>query len=75
MPAGDDMGRRVQPRGRELVDRLLHEIRTLVLELERAGRARVGRRDLRAKEQALERLRWRLAAVARRAASEEGAAA
>ena len=74
MPAGDDMGS-AQPRGRELVDRLLHEIRTLVLELERARRARVGRRDLRAKAQALERLRWRLAAVARRAASEEGAAA
>ena len=75
MPTGDDMGRRAQPRGRELVDRLLHEIRTLVLELERGRRARVGRRDLRAKEQALERLRWRLAAVARRAASEDGAAA
>jgi hypothetical protein len=75
MPTGDDTRRRAQPRSRELVDRLLHEIGTLVLELERARRARVSSRDLRATEQALDGLRWRLAAVARRAASEEGAAA
>jgi predicted nucleic acid-binding protein len=65
----------VQSRRRERVIRLLHEIRTLTVELEAARRAGESRRRLRRKERALERLRWQLAAVARRAAMEEAGAA
>jgi predicted nucleic acid-binding protein len=65
----------VQSRRRERVIRLLHEIRTLTVELETARRAGESRRRLRRKERALERLRWQLAAVARRAAMEEAGAA
>jgi predicted nucleic acid-binding protein len=65
----------VQSRRRERVIRLLHEIRTLTVELETARRAGESRRRLRTKERALERLRWQLAAVARRAAMEEAGAA
>jgi predicted nucleic acid-binding protein len=64
----------VQSRRRERVTRLLHEIRTLTLELETARRAGESRPRLRRKERALERLRWQLAAVARRAAIEEAGA-
>jgi predicted nucleic acid-binding protein len=64
----------VQSRRRERVIGLLHEIRTLTVELETARRAGESRRRLRRKERALERLRWQLAAVARRAAMEEAGA-
>jgi hypothetical protein len=70
MPHDEERGS-VQPRRRERVIRLLHEIRTLTIELETARRAGESGQQLRRKERALERLRWRLAAVARRAALEE----
>ena len=71
----DEQRERVQSRRRERLIRLLHEIRALSLELETARSAGMSPRRLRGKEQALERLRWQLAAVARRAALEEGGAA
>lgn len=60
------------PRGptRELT-RLIRQMKGLTLELKALRQRGGGDRELRAKERALERLRWRLAAVARRAATDD----
>jgi hypothetical protein len=66
-----DDSRAVVPRGprRELVG-VIMQMQALTLEL-KLLRQRGGReRELRAKERALDQLRWRLAAVARRTASD-----
>jgi hypothetical protein len=58
-----------QRRAQREVIRLIGRIRALTVELE-GLRRRDGRHpQLRAKERALEKLRWQLAAVARRAAT------
>jgi acyl-coenzyme A thioesterase PaaI-like protein len=66
------MGDEFVPRGpRRELTRLIRQIQALTLELD-ALRLRGGRDgELRAKERALERLRWRLAAVARHAATDD----
>jgi hypothetical protein len=56
--------------GRGEVVGLIRQIQALVRELEALRRRGRRERELRAKERALEKLRWRLAAVARRAAAE-----
>ena len=62
-----------EPRSRERreVVRLVRRIQALSLELEELRRREEDNPELRAKERALEQLRWRLAAVARRSASDD----
>ena len=62
-----------EPRSRERreVVRLVRRIQALFLELEELRRSEEDNPELRAKERALEQLRWRLAAVARRSASDD----
>jgi hypothetical protein len=59
------------PRGpkRELM-RLIGQMQALNAELDALRQRGAGDEELRANERALERLRWRLAAVARRAATD-----
>lgn len=59
---------------RELI-RLVRRIQALTLELRTMQQLDGVEAELRAKERALEQLRWRLAVVARRAALENGGAA
>jgi hypothetical protein len=60
---------------RELV-RLIRQIQTLTHELQELQRRKQGTPEFDAKERTLEQLRWRLAAVARRTATDcPGAAA
>jgi hypothetical protein len=61
-----------EPRGpRRELTRVIRQMQALTREL-RVLRQRGGRDgELRAKERALEQLRWRLAAVARRAAADD----
>ncbi len=54
----------------ELV-RLVRRIETLTLELQEPRRRELDQADVEAKERLLEQQRWRLAAVARRAATDE----
>jgi len=54
----------------ELV-RLVRRIQALTLELEEPRRRELEQADVEAKERLLEQLRWRLASVARRAATDE----
>ena len=54
----------------ELV-RLVRRIQALTLELQEPRRRELDHADVEAKERLLEQLRWRLAAVARRAATDE----
>jgi hypothetical protein len=58
-----------QRRAQREVTRLIGRIRALTVELEGLRRRDGGHPQLRAKERALEELRWELAAVARRAAT------
>lgn len=58
---------------RELV-RLVRQIQTLTLEVRQLQLRQGGAPELHAKERTLEQLRWRLAAVARRAATDDLAA-
>jgi hypothetical protein len=51
--------------------RLVRRIQALFLELEELRRREESTPELRAKERALEQLRWRLASVARRSASDD----
>jgi hypothetical protein len=51
--------------------RLVRRIQALFLELEEPRRREESTPELRAKERALEQLRWRLASVARRSASDD----
>ena len=62
-----------EPRSRERreVVRLVRRIQALSLELEELRRREEDNPELRAKERALEQLRWRLAAVARRSAGDD----
>jgi hypothetical protein len=62
-----------EPRSRERreVVRLVRRIQALSLELEELRRREEDNRELRVREHALEQLRWRLAAVARRSASDD----
>ena len=55
---------------RELA-RLVRRIQTLTLELQEARRRELRSRGVGAKERMLEQLRWRLAAVARRTATDD----
>ena len=50
--------------------RLIQRIQAARLELERLNRGRASAAEIDARERALERLRWQLAAAARRAASD-----
>ena len=65
--------RTFEPRFRERreVVRLVRRIQALSLELEELRRSEGGSPELHAKERTLEQLRWRLAAVARRSASDD----
>jgi hypothetical protein len=54
----------------ELV-RLVRRIQALTLELQEPRRRELDQADVEAKERLLEQLRWQLAAVARRAGTEE----
>jgi hypothetical protein len=67
---------RAEPSGerRELL-RLIRRIQALTLELRTLQQVGSADRELRAKERALDQLRWRLAVVARRAAANDGGAA
>ncbi|HZB86774.1 MAG TPA: hypothetical protein VE289_09455 [Gaiellaceae bacterium] len=71
MPSGRDV-RPFEPGGerRELV-LLVRQIQTLTLELHELRQREGDNAELRAKERTLEQLRWRLAAVARRAATND----
>jgi hypothetical protein len=62
-----------EPRARERGEavRLVRRIQALFLELEELRRREEGTPELRAKERTLGQLRWRLAAVARRTASDD----
>ena len=60
-----------RPHERREVVRLVRRIQALYLELEELRRREEDNPELRAKERALEQLRWRLAAVARRSASDD----
>jgi hypothetical protein len=62
-----------EPRARERGEavRLVRRIQALFLELEELRRREESTPELRAKERALEQLRWRLASVARRSASDD----
>jgi hypothetical protein len=76
MPTTRDL-RPLEPGGQrhELV-RLMRQIQALTLELHELEQREGGSAELQAKQRALEQLRWRLAAAARRAASDDlGAAA
>jgi len=57
-------------RRRELV-RLVEQIQTLTLELQNLRQRELETREVNAKERTLERLRWQLAAVAQRTATDE----
>jgi hypothetical protein len=59
---------------RSEVIRLIRRIQALTLELHELERRGVSRLELEARERTIEQLRWHLAAVARRAASDLGAA-
>jgi hypothetical protein len=61
-----------EPRARERGEavRLVRRIQALFLELDELRRREDGTPELRAKERTLEQHRWRLAAVARRTATE-----
>jgi hypothetical protein len=61
-----------EPRGerRELV-RLVRQIQSLTLELQETRGRELHTPEVAAKERMLEQLRWRLAAVARRAATDD----
>jgi hypothetical protein len=63
----------LEPRSRERreVVRLVRRIQALSLELEELRRREGGSPELHARERTLEQLRWRLAAVARRSASDD----
>lgn len=65
--------RPLEPRSRERreVVRLVRRIQALSLELEELRRREGGPPELQAKERTLEQLRWRLAAAARRSASDD----
>jgi hypothetical protein len=67
-----DHGRPSEPPAEraELVQ-LVGRIKALTLELQEPRRRELDQADVEAKERLLEQLRWRLAAVARRAATEE----
>ena len=54
---------------RELV-RIVRQIQTLMAELDDLGRHAAANPEVQAKERTLEQLRWRLAAVVRRTATE-----
>jgi hypothetical protein len=60
MPAGDDA-----------VVRLIDEIQAIAVELDRLRKRGANAAELAAKEEKIERLRWRLAATARRAARDD----
>ena len=62
-----------EPRSRERreVVRLVRRIQTLFLELEEPRRYEQRTPEIQAKERRLEQLRWRLASVARRSASDD----
>jgi hypothetical protein len=55
---------------RELV-RLVQQIQALTLEVQELGQREAGTPELHAKQRTLEQLRWRLAAVARRTATDD----
>jgi predicted nucleic acid-binding Zn-ribbon protein len=63
----------IEPRSRERreVVRLLRRIQELSLEIADLRHREGSARDLDAKEHALDQLRWRLAALARRSASDD----
>jgi polyisoprenoid-binding protein YceI len=61
-------GRRAE---RSELPRLVRRIQALTLELQEPRRRELDHADVEAKERLLEQLRWQLAAVARRAATEE----
>ena len=63
----------LEPRSRERreVVRLVRRIQALSLVLEELRRRAGGSPELHARERTLEQLRWRLAAVARRSASDD----
>lgn len=62
-----------EPRARERGEavRLVRRIQALFLELEELRRHEQRSPEIQAKERTLEQLRWRLAAVARRTASDD----
>jgi len=66
----------LEPRGerRELV-RIVRQIQALTAELDELRRHAAADPQVQARERTLEQLRWRLAAVARRIATDWGAAA
>jgi hypothetical protein len=59
------------PTTRDELLRLIQRIQAGTLELEDLRRRRAGATELRARERALDQLRWQLAAVARRAAHDD----
>jgi hypothetical protein len=62
-----------EPRARERGEavRLVRQIQALFLELEELRRCEQRTPEIQAKERRLEQLRWRLASVARRSASDD----
>jgi hypothetical protein len=71
MPNADDLSPFEESRERRELIRVVRRLQALTLELrELRARKREGA-ELEAKERALEQLRWRLANVARRAATQD----
>jgi hypothetical protein len=67
-----DHARPSEPRAeRAELARLVRRIQALTLELQEPRRRELDQAHVEAKERLLEQLRWRLAAVARRAATDE----
>jgi hypothetical protein len=71
MPKPDHARPPSPPAERSELPRLVLRIQALTLELEEDRRRELDRADVDAKQRLLEQLRWRLAAVARRTASDD----
>jgi hypothetical protein len=71
MPNADDLSPFEESRERRELIRVVHRLQTLTLELRELRERKRGSAELEAKERALDQLRWRLANVARRAATQD----
>jgi len=70
MPMSRNLNQFVPGGKRNELARLIRRIQTLTLELDDVGRRAAASPEVQAKERTLEQLRWRLAAVARRTATD-----
>jgi hypothetical protein len=71
MPNADDLSPFEESRERRELIRVVRRLQALTVELRELQARKRGGAELEAKERALEQLRWRLANVARRAATQD----